>query len=105
MVVLGPVGHNLGAGMTGGEAFIHDPVGRLSGRLNRGLVDAVRPGSADLRRLRTLIERHHEVTESEVARTLLAAWDESSSQFWRVVPVREVARIEGTGETLIAAST
>ena len=34
VVVLGPVGYNLGAGMTGGEAYVYDPEGRLGARLN-----------------------------------------------------------------------
>src|SRR5207302_4256944 len=43
VVVLGPVGYNLGAGMTGGQAFIWDPLARLTTRLNQSLVEAARP--------------------------------------------------------------
>jgi glutamate synthase domain-containing protein 3 len=104
VVILGPVGHNIGAGMTGGEAFVHDPSGRLGGRLNRGLVDAVRPGTRDLARLRTLITRHVDLTGSEVAGGLLNRWADAGDIFWRIVPLREVARIEAAGETATGAS-
>src|SRR5262249_57400477 len=39
-VVLGPFGYNLGAGMTGGQAFVFDPDGVLSARLNPHLLPA-----------------------------------------------------------------
>ena len=46
--ILGPVGYNLGAGMTGGEAYVYDPDGRLGDRLNppagRGRPAQRRPG-------------------------------------------------------------
>src|SRR6185312_8379619 len=43
VIVLGPVGYNLGAGMTGGQAFVYDPNANLTARLNTALVEAVRP--------------------------------------------------------------
>src|SRR5947207_10502116 len=38
VVVLGPVGLNLGAGMTGGEVFVYDPEAALPARVNSELV-------------------------------------------------------------------
>ena len=104
VVVLGAIGHNLGAGMTGGEAFVHDPVGRLGGRINRGLVDAVRPTGADLRRLHALLERHLELTGSVVAEELLSGWEQAAADFWRILPLREVARIESAQGSMVGAS-
>ena len=49
--MLGPVGYNLGAGMTGGQAFVWDPdAERLIARLNTDLVEAVRPDADASRR-------------------------------------------------------
>ncbi|TMB64939.1 MAG: glutamate synthase subunit alpha [Chloroflexi bacterium] len=42
LVVLGPVGHNLGAGMTGGEVFVYDTGIGLPAMVNAELVDAHR---------------------------------------------------------------
>jgi formylmethanofuran dehydrogenase subunit C len=41
VVVLGPTGHNVGAGMSGGECFVFDP--DVLARVNRQLVEARRP--------------------------------------------------------------
>src|ERR687898_2758457 len=63
VVVLGRVGWNLGAGMTGGQAFVFDDrFDRLAARLNPDLVDAFRPDSAALQEVRWLVERHPELT-------------------------------------------
>ena len=44
VVVLGPVGANFGAGMTGGRAYLYDPAGRHAAALADGSVSAVAPG-------------------------------------------------------------
>ncbi|MBA2373071.1 MAG: glutamate synthase large subunit, partial [Chloroflexi bacterium] len=50
VVVLGPVGANFGAGMTGGRAYLYDPSGRLIAALDGRSVDAVRLASLTLDR-------------------------------------------------------
>jgi glutamate synthase domain-containing protein 2/glutamate synthase domain-containing protein 1/glutamate synthase domain-containing protein 3 len=45
VVVLGPVGANFGAGMTGGRAYLYDPTGRHTAVLDASSVDAVRLSS------------------------------------------------------------
>ena len=59
-VVLGPFGYNLGAGMTGGQAFVFDPDGLLSARLNAQLVEASKLDDPQAAELRFLLERHRE---------------------------------------------
>jgi glutamate synthase (ferredoxin) len=94
IVVLGRFGLNIGAGMTGGQAFFWDPHARLSPRLNTALVEAVRLDMEQAEELRWLVERHFELTESARARELLEVWSETSEQFWAVVPTDRVRRIE-----------
>ena len=95
IVVTGPVGWNLGAGMTGGEAFVFDgQLERLMARLNRDLVDAVRPDPAALESVRWLVERHAELTGSRRTRSLLARWSEMADHVWHVLPKDQVRRIE-----------
>ena len=51
VVVLGRIGYNLGAGMTGGQAFLWDPeVERVLTRVNPDLVAVLRPEHDDLGR-------------------------------------------------------
>ncbi len=84
VAVLGPVGRNFAAGMSGGVAYLWDPDGENARRVNSDMV-ALRPVSDDSR-LRELIERHRELTGSDVAASLLADWDTSVAQFIEVMP-------------------
>src|SRR5262249_43151510 len=52
VVILGPFGYNLGAGMTGGQAYVYDPQHELVGRMNRQLVDATLLDDAQAAELR-----------------------------------------------------
>jgi glutamate synthase domain-containing protein 2/glutamate synthase domain-containing protein 1/glutamate synthase domain-containing protein 3 len=94
IAVLGPFGLNIGAGMTGGQAFFWDPMAKLSPRLNAALVEAVRPDMEQAEELRWLVERHHELTGSPRAAELLQNWPDAIDQFWAVVPTDRVKRIE-----------
>ncbi|MGY6500537.1 MAG: glutamate synthase-related protein [Acidimicrobiales bacterium] len=87
VVVIGRMGFNFGAGMTGGQAFVWDPqLERLIRRLNSDLVEAIRPDVVALDDARLLLERHAEVTGSARAAELLEHWDETEEQIWHVVP-------------------
>jgi glutamate synthase (ferredoxin) len=96
VVVLGRVGWNFGAGMTGGEAFLFDDqFERLLSRLNRDLVDAIRPDEAALEGVRYFIERHAELTGSARAAKALARWDEMDDHVWHILPKSQIRAIEG----------
>jgi glutamate synthase domain-containing protein 2/glutamate synthase domain-containing protein 1/glutamate synthase domain-containing protein 3 len=94
VVILGPTGRNLGAGMSGGEAYVFDPDDALEGNLNPHLVAAYAPARAQLDSLRRVIERHARATGSARAAALLKHWDLVAARFKRVAPVAEVARLE-----------
>ncbi|TMD69163.1 MAG: glutamate synthase large subunit [Chloroflexi bacterium] len=109
LVILGPVGHNLGAGMTGGEVFVYDGGIRVPAMVNGELVDAHRlSGEHQLLaeqglRLRALVERHAAYTRSALARAILDDWHQALHRFWRVAPKADVARIESQHEGTMAA--
>ena len=103
-VVLGPFGYNLGAGMTGGQAFVFDPDGLLSARLNPQLVEASKLDDPQAAELRFLLEWHRELTRSPRAAAMLGDWDATLRSFWRVAPVGEVARIERANQNVIGAA-
>ena len=88
-VSLGRVGSNLGAGMTGGVAYVREWAG-----LNPESV-VVRPVPAeDEEELRALIAEHILRTRSRLGAMLLADWDRSLAGFRQVVPVAQVAKPE-----------
>ncbi len=96
VVVLGEVGRNFGAGMSGGDAYVFDPGGELPLRLNDDLVGLTRVRS-DVE-LHRLVERHLRYTGSELAAALLDVWETAVAEFWHVVPRAEVATIEDEHE-------
>jgi len=87
VVCLGDTGANLGAGMSGGLAFVYDENDRLERRYNPGLVGIERLGeSEEADALRRLIETHAELTESPHAKAILDDWQRAASKFWKVAP-------------------
>ncbi|MGH9075187.1 MAG: glutamate synthase-related protein, partial [Acidimicrobiales bacterium] len=104
IVVLGPVGYNLGAGMTGGRAFVWDARAVLPARLNAALVGMARPHAEHLDELRFLVERHSELTGSPRAATLLGDWDVFVDAVWLVEPLDRVARLASQHAGQVAAS-
>ncbi|MGK2850225.1 MAG: glutamate synthase large subunit [Candidatus Limnocylindrales bacterium] len=100
VVVLGPVGANFGAGMTGGRAYLYDPSGRHTAALNGDHVSATRlasavrdreDGASRLSEFMALLEDHREAG-SALAERLLAS-DDLASAIWLVEPVAPVVAI------------
>jgi glutamate synthase (ferredoxin) len=90
IVVLGHVGRNVGAGMTGGVAYFLDEEGRFKDKVNREIVQIQRVMTpAGEQQLKELIQAHAERTGSPKAQTILAHWSDYLPQFWQVVPPSE----------------
>jgi glutamate synthase (NADPH/NADH) large chain len=100
VVVLGHHGRNLGAGMTGGEAFLLDADERL---VNDELVDLVPRERDEADRLVELLERHPRLPGSPPARALGDSWDASVERFRRLAPRSELAERERSGEERLTA--
>ncbi|MFN2388142.1 MAG: glutamate synthase large subunit, partial [Actinomycetota bacterium] len=98
VVILGPVGRNLGAGMSGGEAYAYDPDDTLQSCINPQLVACYEPTEAQLESLRRVLERHTAATGSALAEGILDHWKQESAAFVRIAPRAEVARLEALFE-------
>jgi glutamate synthase (NADPH/NADH) large chain len=81
VVILGPVGRNFAAGMSGGIAYVLD-LPQI--RVNREMVDLDQVEEDDAKFVREVVERHHAETGSAVAARLLADWD--PGRFTKVMP-------------------
>jgi glutamate synthase domain-containing protein 2/glutamate synthase domain-containing protein 1/glutamate synthase domain-containing protein 3 len=103
VVILGPVGMNVGAGMTGGQAFIWDPDWTLDRYLNDELVEHRALDEDEAAELRALLTRHAALTGSPRALAMLDDWHRAHKEFRLVLPRPEVAAItrknEGTRAT------
>ena len=86
-LVLGPTGRNFAAGMSGGVAYVWDPKDLLKTNINLQMVELEKPTSEDLELIKSLVQRHYQNTGSDVAETLLAAWEKHGSEFVLVMPV------------------
>ena len=86
-VILGDVGRNFGAGMSGGIAYVYDPEKSFKNRCNQeGLnLDPLSDGS-DLSELNQLIENHYNATLSPLAQRILEEWETAQKDFVRVFP-------------------
>ncbi len=90
VVVIGSVGRNVGAGMTGGLAYFFDEGGSFQAKVNPEIVSVQRViTSAGETQLRSLLELHAEKTGSAKAKAILADWSNVLPKFWQVVPPSE----------------
>jgi len=88
VVILGEIGKNFAAGMSGGIAYIYDEHQKLARRVNRGLVDLDAIETAeDEAEVKGMIENYVRYTGSKEAEELLANWDVSKKAFIKVMPV------------------
>ena len=87
VIVLGDTGRNFGAGMSGGIAYVFDQRDDFDRRVNYEMVAVEQLDRDDRDFLRESVERHFELTESAVARRMLAAWSVEVSHFRKVMPV------------------
>jgi glutamate synthase (NADPH/NADH) large chain len=105
VVLLGSIGRNFGAGMSGGIAYLYDPDGKVPANVNREMVDLEEVTEAEEAiELKGRIERHLEYTGSAAAKAVLADWKKSLTKFVKVMPrdykramaeVRAEAQVKG----------
>ena len=84
VLVLGKIGRNFAAGMSGGYAYILDCDERY---VNNGLVELRPANNDDLKRIKELVEQHVLHTNSTKGRHILENWNNFANRFTKVVPV------------------
>ena len=102
VVVMGSVGHNFGAGMTGGRAYVFGGDDELTHHANKeSVLWRALSGEDEERECRDLIERHFKETKSARAEILLAGWEKSRQKIRIVEPIGTASN----KELFIAAKT
>src|SRR5436305_6505674 len=91
IVVLGEIGCNFAAGMTGGKAYVFDPTNLTDTRVNRDSIELGLPSPEQLRQVEMLVRVHALLTESSWAQQLLSAWQECG-RFFRVITPKNAAK-------------
>ena len=95
-MVLGPIGANFAAGMSGGRAFLYDPDQQAKANLNLESVALLPVPATDLALLTQSLKAHAQETGSPLARDLLAKGAEGLKAFVAVIP-KEILALKGQG--------
>jgi glutamate synthase domain-containing protein 3 len=96
VVVLGGVGRNFAAGMSGGIAYVLDEAGTFRERHASSLLEIAAIGEQEDRAtLHALIERHARLTGSRRARHVLSHWNVMARRFVRVMSFEYKEAIAG----------
>lgn len=87
VVVLGPVGQNFAAGISGGVAYVFiEDRDKFYQLCNPTLVDLDSPNGEDQQEIRQLINNHFKFTGSDRACRILSHWDEYKERWVKVIP-------------------
>ncbi len=103
-VILGPVGNNFGAGMTGGVAFIYDPESKLKPLCNLQTIEINGIDDSDAAILLELISEFQIKTASQLAGKLLEDWPQRVCQFRKVAPKSDELPSVGPASTRMTAA-
>ena len=87
-IVLGSVGRNFAAGMSGGVAYVWDQKGDFDFFCNMEMVElTLIEDKYDERELKGYIQKHFDHTNSPVAKKMLENWSEYVDQFIKITPI------------------
>ena len=95
VVILGKIGDNFAAGMTGGMAFIYDPHNEFENYVNSTSVIWQIPETDYWKScLKNLINEHFKETKSKVAKKILENFNDEIKNFQQVCPLEMLDKLE-----------
>lgn len=87
VVILGKTGRNFAAGMSGGLAFVYDPIDDFPPKCNLEMVDLFSiEEEEDIQFLKESLTKFAQKTDSEIAKNILANFQEELNNFVKVFP-------------------
>jgi glutamate synthase (NADPH/NADH) large chain len=86
VVILGSVGKNFAAGMSGGIAYVYDPEKSLEMLCNKDMVELEDLDLDDVSEIHSKIQKHVEYTCSSLGKKFLDNWETMSKSFTKVMP-------------------
>jgi glutamate synthase (NADPH/NADH) large chain len=95
VVVLGDVGDNFGAGMTGGMAFVYDINKKFDKKVNSETVVWQTPETEYwISYLKNLVQEHYVETNSEFSKKIIENFDKEISNFIQVCPKEMINKLK-----------
>jgi glutamate synthase (ferredoxin) len=87
VVILGTIGRNFAAGMSGGIAYVLNENGEFSKHCNNDTVDILPlEDKEEIEEIESMIRLHADYTRSELAWRILALWEDMVPKFVKVFP-------------------
>ena len=88
VIILGGTGKNFAAGMSGGIAYIYDENSNFEKNCNLEMVDLeIVDDPKEEIWLKNIVQKHHQLTGSEIGKTLLKNWGKVLTKFVKVMPI------------------
>ena len=93
-LILGDIGRNFAAGMSGGIAYIYKSEKFDKRNFNMEMIEFENPNDQDLDYINKLIENHFSYTSSKLAEDLLINWNKESNNFIKIMPTEYKLALE-----------
>ena len=75
-LILGKIGRNFAAGMSGGIAYIYKENENFDVKnFNQEMIELEVPSNQDLDFIKTLVENHFSLTSSKIAEDIISNWE------------------------------
>ncbi len=85
-IILGEVGRNFGAGMSGGIAYIYNPNKTFEALANRAMIDLDPMDDAAQKELHQYLSNHAQFTGSSIAQHIIEHWNDELQHFVKAMP-------------------
>jgi len=103
-VILGEVGRNFGAGMSGGIAYVYNPNLTLQSQANTSMIDFDPMDDVAQKELLDFLTKHAELTGSPIAKQILGDWNAELAHFVKVMPKALKEVLAAQNKLLLQAS-
>jgi glutamate synthase (NADPH/NADH) large chain len=93
-IILGDIGRNFAAGMSGGVAYIYKSKKFDKRNFNQEMIEFENPSNQDLDLVKKLIENHFTYTSSKIAEKFLYNWEKESKNIIKIMPTEYKLALE-----------
>ncbi len=101
VLILGEVGRNFGAGMSGGVAYILKTPNFSDKNFNMEMTNFEKVDSQDSDLIYNLLKNHYSNTASKIAENLISNWNSKKKSFIKIMPIEYKAALEKLKEEKI----
>jgi glutamate synthase (ferredoxin) len=101
-LILGKIGRNFAAGMSGGIAYIYKSDKNYSiDNFNMEMVEFEKLDSQDFDIIKELLEKHYSYTHSGIAEEIILNWNKSKNMFVKIMPTEYKMALEKMAQSKI----